>query len=92
MPKRIDANQRMIVRALRDTGVSVQSLADLGRGVPDLLCGYKGRNVLMEVKDSSQPPSRRRLTEDEQNWHDKWRGQVVVVETVEDALRVIGII
>jgi hypothetical protein len=30
------------------------------------------------------------LTEDERYWHQQWRGQVAVVYSVEDALRVIG--
>jgi hypothetical protein len=91
VPKRIDSNQPEIVKALRSVGASVQSLADLGKGVPDLLVAYRGRNYLLEVKDGSLPPSRRRLTEDEQNWHDSWRGQVVIVETIDDALKVIGV-
>lgn len=46
----MDQNHAEIVHALRDVGCSVLSLASLGRGAPDLLCGYKGRNVLLEVK------------------------------------------
>jgi hypothetical protein len=29
------------------------------------------------------------LTADELRWHDEWRGQVAVVLTVDDALRVV---
>ena len=90
MPKRIDANQPEIVKALRAVGASVQSLAEVGRGVPDLLVGYRGKQHLLEVKDGSKPPSARRLTEDEQNWHDAWRGKVWVVKTVDEALEAIG--
>lgn len=89
-PKRVDMNHKLIVRALRDVGASVQSLADIGKGVPDLLVARNDSMWLMEVKDGSLPPSRKRLTEDEQNWHDKWRGKVYIVESVEDALKVIG--
>jgi hypothetical protein len=83
---RIDSNQPAIVKALRAVGASVQSLADMGRGVPDLLVGWHGVNWLMEVKDGAKPPSARRLTPDEQQWHEHWRGQVVVVESTDDAL------
>lgn len=88
--KRIDRNQPEIVKALRKVGASVQSLAELGRGVPDLLVAYKGVWYLMEVKDGLQPESRRRLTEDEQNWHDSVRAKVSIVKSVDEALAVIG--
>jgi len=83
---RIDANQPEIVKALRAVGASVQSLADMGRGVPDLLVGWRGLNLLFEVKDGAKPPSARRLTPDEERWHRGWRGQVVVVEDPRSAL------
>jgi hypothetical protein len=87
--KRIDANQPLLVKSLRDLGASVQSLADLGKGVPDLLIGFQGRNYLFEVKDWKQPPSKRRLTPDEKTWHELWRGNVYVIETLTDALKII---
>lgn len=87
---RTDRNHREIVAALHKAGCSVQSLASVGRGTPDLLIGRAGRNYLMEVKDGTKPPSARRLTEDQKIWHAGWRGQVVIVETVADALQAIG--
>lgn len=87
---RIDGNQKEIVRALRDVGASVLSLAALGHGVPDLLCAFRGVTVMLEVKDGSLPPSHRRLTPDEQNFIDLWRGRVYVVESVEAALKAVG--
>jgi len=89
---RVDANHGDIVRALRTAGMSVQSLANIGSGCPDILIGdpRTRTNLLAEIKDGSKPPSQRRLTADEQKWHDEWRGQVAVVESVEDALRLVG--
>jgi hypothetical protein len=87
---KIDANHTAIVQALRAVGATVQSLASVGKGCPDLLCGYRGNNVLLEVKDGDKPPSARRLTPDEQEWHATWAGQVCIVESIDDALRVIG--
>jgi hypothetical protein len=84
---RVDANQPQIVKALRAVGASVQSLADMGRGVPDLLVGWQGVNLLMEVKDGAKPPSARRLTPDEKLWHERWNGDVSVVDSVDEALR-----
>lgn len=86
---RVDANQEEIVKALRAIGCSVQSLAMVGKGVPDVLCGYRGSNCLLEIKDGTKPPSERRLTPDEQEWHRAWRGRVVTVGSVREALQVI---
>ena len=87
---RIDANQPEIVAALRGVGASVQPLHMVGGGVADLLVGFRMVNYLMEVKDGAKPPSARRLTQDQLEWHDAWRAPVHIVETVADALRVIG--
>jgi len=87
---KVDRNQGQIVEALRKAGASVEPIFRLGRGIPDLLVGYRKVNTLIEVKDGEAPPSKRRLTPDEQDWHDAWRGQVCVVESPEEALRAIG--
>lgn len=88
---KIDANQPEIVRALRQAGASVRSTAALGKGFPDICVGWRGENFLMEVKDGGKQPSKRKLTPDEERFAEVWKGQVVVVETVKDALRVIGV-
>ena len=87
---RTDANQADIVKALLDIGASVHILAGVGQGCPDLLVGLAGRNFLLEVKNGSKPPSKRKLTPAEAEWHAEWRGQVCVVESVEAALEIIG--
>jgi hypothetical protein len=87
----VDANQVVIVEALRDLGASVHHLHQLGGGTPDLLVGWRSRTFLLEVKDGSKPPSRQRLTPDEESWIHTWNGRpVVVVHTVEEAFRAIG--
>ncbi len=86
---RIDGNHTEIVKALRAIGCSVQALASMGGGVPDLLCGFHGRNVLLEVKDGSKPPSARVLTTEEGKWHAAWGGQVEIVCTAEEAQRAV---
>jgi len=88
--RRVDANQQAIVAALRAVGASVLLLHTVGRGCPDILAGHRGVNVLMELKDGTKPPSARRLTPDEAAWHATWRGTVVVVASVDDALKAIG--
>lgn len=86
---KIDANQPAIVKALRDAGCTVQSLAQMGKGVPDLLVGKNGNNFLLEVKDPSQKPSQRKLSDDERAWHYAWLGYVAIVETAEEALKIV---
>ena len=88
---KIDANQPAIVKALRGVGASVQSLAAVGKGAPDLLIGFRGVVYVAEVKDPAKPPSHRKLTPLQSEWHAKWQGpRVPIVETADDALRLIG--
>ena len=87
---RIDGNQTTIVRALEKAGASVQSLAAVGRGCPDLLVGYRGRNYLLEVKDGRKPPSRWKLTNDEAAFHRRWDGNLATVLNPQEALSAIG--
>lgn len=89
---KVDANQEQVVEALRAAGASVQTLAAVGKGVPDLLVGYQGQTLLLEVKDGRKPPSERRLTEDQLKWHGAWRGgPLAVVDGPEAALRMLGV-
>lgn len=89
--KKIDANQPEIVAALRKVGAVVHSLAGVGEGVPDILCGYKKSTYLLEIKDGSKPPSARQLTHDQILWHVEWcGGPLCVVHNVEEALAAIG--
>lgn len=88
---KIDENQPEIVAALRAVpGLTVQSLAAVGHGIPDLLVGYAGRNYLLEVKNPLLVPSKQRLTDDERDWHAAWTGQVCTVRTAGEALRAVG--
>lgn len=86
---RIDSNQPQIVAALRELGASVLHLHTIGKGAPDILIGYQGKNALVELKDGDKPPSARKLTPDEQKFHAEWRGQVAIIESVEEAVAFI---
>lgn len=83
---RTDDNHAAMVRELRQLGYSVQSLASVGGGCPDLVVGHNGRNLLVEVKDGSKPPSARRLTDAERTFHEQWRGEVIVAHTSEEVM------
>lgn len=90
---KVDANQEAVVIALRAAGAKVESLAAIGKGVPDLLCQYEGTFYLIEVKDGRKPPSQRKLTEDQVKWHEEWKSAFLgVVESPDEALKFIGAI
>ena len=90
---KIDANHEAVVLALRAAGATVQSLAGVGKGVPDLLVGYQGQTLLMEVKDGFKPPSKRALNEDQLRWHGNWNGgALAVVDSPDGALRILGVL
>lgn len=77
---RIDIIQQDAVKLIRQIGASVQVLSGVGHGVPDLLVGYHGVNILVELKTGPAG-----LTKDEETWHSKWAGQVVIARTPEEA-------
>ena len=89
---RTDKNHDDIVQALRAVGATVQSLAAVGSGVPDLLVGFRKQTFLVEVKDGQASPSAKKLNPAQVIWHHNWTGgSLAVVESVEDALKLIGV-
>jgi len=86
---KVDRTQAEITKALRDCAITVQPLHAVGQGVPDLLAGYRGVNVLLELKDGEAVPSKQRLTVDEAEWHARWAGQVAVVGSAEQAINAV---
>lgn len=87
---RIDDNQKQIVKLLRKSGISVTSLAPMGKGVPDLLIGWQGRNILIELKDGAKVLSERKLTDDEKKWHEAWKGRVYVAKSFDEVMTIIN--
>lgn len=90
MRKKIDANQTAIVKAARQCGCSVVSLASIGKGCPDVLVfvPFKGYQ-LWEIKDGAKCPSARKLTEDEERFHQQWKGPIQIVESIDQAIKLI---
>lgn len=81
LPHRKDTNQDDIVQVLRDIGASVTLLHMVGAGFPDIIVGFRGINILMEIKTDSGT-----LTPAESYWQDNWRGQCCIVRSPEDAI------
>jgi hypothetical protein len=97
-PGRRDPNEAEIVQALERCGWTVQPLdCPLAQGVPDLLCGKQGINLLLEVKSPPGPKGgtsrgfSQRLRPEQEQWHEWWRGRpVCVVTSIEEALAVVA--
>ena len=81
---RKDDNHNEVAAEFKRLGCSVLDMSRLGDGVPDLLVGYSGPCMLVEVKDGSKPPSKRTLTTDQvQFWLD-WRENPRVVRNLDE--------
>ena len=90
--KRVDGNHREVVDGLRASlpEATVFDASGAGKGFPDLVVGFKGRNWLFEVKNGDQAPSRRRLTAAQVGMHGSWQGQVAIVHSAADILAVMA--
>lgn len=89
-----DVNERDIVTALRCMGASVQQLD--AKGCPDLLVGWEGVTLLMEVKQrhghsgDGNRVTASGLLPSQDEWWRTWRGlRPVVVTTAEEAVAVL---
>lgn len=87
LASRIDDNQHEIVQALRKAGAYVRVITQ-GDGLPDILVGFNGKTILMEIKDGNKRPSEQRLTKAEEKFHNEWTGgRLAVVNSVFMALQ-----
>lgn len=85
-PKRVDENQKTIVHTFIALGASVLNLSTVGRGCPDLLIGYKGKSVLVEIKRNDKAT----YTEPQIKFMQNWRGGAVSrIDSVDAAIRLI---
>lgn len=76
-----------IVKAFRDLNCSVLDLGQLGSGVPDILVGVRGRNLLIEIKDGKA--GARKFTPDQVEFFATWRGSRCVVTSVDDVMAIV---
>jgi len=83
---RTDSLQAAVIQELERAGWSVQSLSQVGNGVPDLLVATpEGETFLIEVKAPG-----RELSERQRRWKSRWKGRVVVVRSLEEVARIVG--
>jgi len=88
---KVDDNQSEIVDALRKAGCSVTITSGQADGFPDIVVGFRDINYLIEIKDGSKVPSKRKLTPDQVKWHKRWNGKAHVVKNVTEAFKVVGL-
>jgi Holliday junction resolvase len=89
---KVDANQAELVKIMRDMGVSVEITSAAHDGMTDLVVGFGGISVLVEVKDGSKPPSVRKLTPKQVEFHSRFMGAITVIETVDQAIQLVNTI
>ena len=85
---RVDENQKAIVKALEQVGAFVWII---GRPV-DLLVGFRGMTILMEVKNPKTSYGKK-LNVNQKEFFNSWKGGTVCsVDSVESALRMLKVI
>lgn len=83
---KVDENQSELVKLIRKMGISVKITSGAHDGMTDLILGYGGITVLTEVKDGNKPPSARKLTPAQVEFHNEFRGAITVIDTPEQAI------
>jgi hypothetical protein len=77
---RRDANEKEIVAALEKIGCTVYQL-----DTPvDILVGYRAKNYLIEIKTKKG-----KTTEAQREFFASWKGQVRIVRTVDEAIKLV---
>lgn len=84
--KRVDENQKQIIHTFIALGASVVDLSRVGQGTPDLVIGYKGKTIFVEVKRDAKA----KYTEAQIKFMQNWRGGPVSrIDSVDAAIRLI---
>ena len=84
---RVDATQKEIVATFRRCGFKVAHTHTVGAGFPDIVVARHGWTALVEIKDGNLPPSRKKLTPDEEKFHREWPGEIHIIESPDDVIR-----
>lgn len=80
--RRVDQNHAAIVDTFRRLGWSVQSLAAVGKGCPDLLVAKRGHTLVVEVKTAKG-----KLNAEQRAWVDGWQAAVFILQSPDDVVR-----
>jgi hypothetical protein len=82
---RQDSNQPELVLALRKIGAKVYHV----RKPLDLLVGYRGRNILVEVKRPEKKGHADEFTKEEREFIDGWPGEIAICYTIDEAINAV---
>jgi len=89
---RTDGNHKEVVDEFRRLGCSVLDMSRLGEGAPDLLIGYGGISILVEVKDGRKPPSKATLSTLQVQWWLDWKQNPRVVRNLEQVAETVKVL
>jgi len=86
-----DANHAEIVEALKAHGACVIDMSHVGQGFPDLIVGFGGQTLLMEIKNPKTAYGKRGLNKNQARWRDEWiGGPFAVVSSIDGALAAVN--
>lgn len=90
---KVDANHKEIVDAMKAVGASIIDTSRLGKGMPDVIVGFRGQTILMEIKNPKTQYGRKGLNANQRKWAEEWSGgPLSIVDSVDAALRMLGVL
>ena len=85
LKKKVDSNQAQIIADLKKIGVSVLNLSRVGGGCPDLLIGWQGKNILIEIKTAKG-----NLNDLQIEFFKEWKGPKFVCKSINEIIEIIN--
>lgn len=84
--KKTDVIQKDVVKKLRSMGATVVDLSAVGKGMTDLLVGFDGQTILLEVKSGAD----KKFTPAQIKFFAGWKGGPLHrVNSVQEAIEVL---
>ena len=83
--KKVDSNQAQIIADLKKNGVSVLNLSRVGGGCPDILVGWQGKNILIEIKTAKG-----NLNDLQIEFFEQWKGPKFVCKSINEIIEIIN--
>ena len=85
LKKKVDSNQAQIIADLKKIGVSVLNLSRVGGGCPDILVGWQGKNILIEIKTAKGD-----LNDLQIEFFKEWKGPKFVCKSINEIIEIIN--
>ena len=100
MKHRTDHNQAEVRKAFESLGCSVFDLSNVGGGLPDLLVGLVGINLLVEIKKPKGTDKAKirtqfgiykgKLTPAQTDFFKTWKGQKAIITTQAEVIQLVA--